>query len=189
VPEEAHFSWDKVEVGDDDRTLVLRSIHSPMVWSDDDAWFNGGRADVSYEDEAVGVLLWLRECRRGDTGAAKADDPAREVRIELEEPLGGRIPYDGAYKLVTPQGRGKHPSDPMPWTKVQAWGESTLVVYWHGAALYPLDRVDVKLTGAKAVITVFEQPAGRLAGGSKCAVVCLDEQLGDRQIRDGAPPE
>ena len=93
-----------MEVGDDDRTLTLRSIHSPAHWSDPSAWFNGGRADVTYGEEAVRVLLWLPECRRGDPGAARTDDPSRVVAITLDEPLRGRIPYDGVYDLVSPNG-------------------------------------------------------------------------------------
>src|SRR3954452_8039583 len=72
------------------RSLVLTGIHTPAHWSAGDDWFNGGRADVWYSDEAVRVLLWLSECRRGDTGAARPNDPSREVRITLEEPVAGR---------------------------------------------------------------------------------------------------
>jgi hypothetical protein len=93
--------------------------------------------DVAVGDEAVRVLLWLNECRSGDPGAARADDRSREVRIELEEPLAGRVPYDGVYKLVRPEARRR---------------------------ALPL-------------------------GGSKCAIVRLEEPLGGCQIRHGAPPE
>jgi hypothetical protein len=187
VRDEAHFSWDEVEVGDDDRSLVLRSIHSPSVWSDPDAWFNGGRADLRYTDRAVGVLLWLPECRRDDRGAARADDPSREVRIALAEPLAGRVPYDGSFNLVEPQGPATGHSDPTVWEKVQVAGPATLVVYWSGAASGPLDRIDVEQTDTVVHLTVLEQSVGKLAGQSKAAIVQLDEPLAGRKIRDGSP--
>ena len=183
---EGHFSWDEVEVGDDDRTLTLRKIHPPARWSDPSAWFNGGRADVSFGDEGVRVLLWLPECRRGDPGAARQDDPSREVRITLDEPLRGRVPYDGVYGLVEPEGPGKRRSDEQRWNKVQVVDDRTLVVYWFGAAHYPLDRVDVDYGRRAITLTVLEQPAGRLAGGYKAALVRLDEPIAGRKIKDGA---
>jgi hypothetical protein len=184
VREEAHFSWDAVEVGDDDRTLVLKSIHSPMVWSDDDAWFNGGRADVSYGEDALGVLLWLSECRRDDPGAARADDASREVPIALDEPVAGRVPYDGCYRLVEPKGPGQGRSKPCRWEKVQVAGPSTLVVYWHGG-MGQLDRIAAEVADDAVFITVLEEWASRMAGRSKAALVHLEEPLGERRIRRG----
>jgi hypothetical protein len=187
VREEAHFSWDDVEVGEDDRALVLRAIHSPHVWSDDDAWFNGGRADLSYGDEAVRVLLWLKECRRDDPGAARADDPSREVTIALDKPLSGRVPYDGAFDLVDAEG-GAGRVETEAWSKVQVVGPSKLVVYWHGG-MAALRRIDVKYDPQAITLTVMEEPPGRMAGRSRAAIVHLDEPLAGREIRDGAPPE
>jgi hypothetical protein len=130
------------------------------------------------------VLLWLPECRPDDPDAARADDRGREVRIALDEPLGGRVPYDGAYRLVKPEGPGEQRSGSNRWEKVQIAGESTLVVYWHGG-VGALDRVDVQLADDAVFITVIEQWARKMAGRSKAAIVHLDEPIAGRRIRRG----
>src|SRR5205085_8392057 len=128
------------------------------------------------------VLLWLTECRADDPGAARADDHTREVRVELEEPLAGRVPYDRVFGLQEAEhsGRGK----PARWEKIQLAGPSTLVVYWHGG-IGPLDRVDVHYTQDAVEVTVLEEPAGKMAGRSSAAIVRLNEPLGGRRIRRG----
>jgi hypothetical protein len=132
----------------------------------------------------VRVLLWLAECKRDDPGAARGNDPSREVRIVLDQPLAGRVPYDGCYGLVEPAGRGQGRSGPCRWDKVQIAGPSSLVVYWFGG-MGQLDRVEAEHTDDSVFITVIEERARRMAGRSKAALVHLDEPLRGRQVRRG----
>jgi hypothetical protein len=129
--------------------------------------------------------LWLAECDKGDPGAGRQADPSRAVEITLEEALAGRVVIDGVYRLVTPEGPAEHPSDLVPWTRVHVWDPHTLVVYWFGAALYPLDRIETTLTKRSVRLAVLEQPAGRLSGAYKAAIVRLDEPLSGRRIKQG----
>ena len=176
-----------MELGSDDRTLTLRSIHSPPRWSDADAWFNGGRADVWYEDEAIRVLLWLRTCGPAEVGALRTNDPAREVEITLDEAVGGRVVIDGVHGLVVPEGPLSRRSAPIRWMRLQPWDQSRLVVYWFGGASHPLDRIATDFTDDAVVLTLYEQSGGRLAGMYKAAIVRLDQPLAGREVRDGAP--
>jgi hypothetical protein len=162
------------------------SIHSPGAWSNSAGWYNRARADVSYADEAVSVLLYLSECRSEDPGAARTNDPSREVRITLDESLAGRVVIDGVHGLVVPEGPLVRRSDPTRWQRVDRWDAKTLVVYWFGGASHPLDRIEAEFDEGALVITVLEQGAGRLAGMEKAAIVRLDEPVGDRVLRDGA---
>jgi hypothetical protein len=186
VRDEGHFSWDEVEVGEDDRSLLLKSIHTPAHWGDPDAWFHGGRADIAYGEEAVTLLLWLAECREHHLDAARADDPSRQVRIKLDEPLAGRVVVDGVHKLVVPQGGTGRRPDPIRWTRVLVWDPYTLIVYWFGALHGPLDRIDVELGNRAVKLTVLEQPVGKLAGQDKAAIVRLEEPLAGRKVQHGA---
>jgi hypothetical protein len=186
VTEDAPFSWDEVEVGQDDRTLTLRAIHSPPVWSAPDVWFRFGRAQVSYEARAVRVLLLLEECGADEPGAYLADDPAREVEVVLDEPLAGRVPVDGGYRFVEPEGAGRGRSEAVQPIKVQQAPPSSLVVYWLGG-MAPLDRIDVDERDDAVVLKVWEQPVGKLAGVSKAARVDLARPLGERWLLDGTP--
>jgi hypothetical protein len=178
-----------VELGSDDRTLTLRSIHSPPNWSDADAWFSGGRADVWYEDEAIRVLLWLRRCGPTDAGAARTNDPAREVEIVLDEPVAGRVVIDGVHGLVAHEGPLARRSVAKRWSRAYPWDPERVVVYWFGGASMPLDRIEIEYGDDALTLTLFEQSGGRLAGVYKATIVHLAEPLGAREIRDGAPPE
>jgi hypothetical protein len=133
------------------------------------------------------VLLWLHDCRRGDPGAMRTNDPGREVEITLDEPVGGRVVFDGVHGLVVPEGPLARRARPIRWMRVQPWDEERLIVYWFGGASHPLDRIETDFTDDALVLTLHEQSGGRLAGMSKAAIVRLDEPLGGREIRDGAP--
>jgi hypothetical protein len=132
------------------------------------------------------VLLWLRRRRRGDTGAMRTNDPAREVEIALDEPVADRVVFDGVHGLVVPEGPLERRSEPIRWMRVQLWDAQRLIVYWFGGASHPLERIVTEFTEDALVLTLHEQRGGRLAGMSKAAIVRLDEPLDGREVRDGA---
>lgn len=185
---EAHFSWERVRVSDDGRALTISGIHSPPIWDDPESKFVFGRAEVEYREDAVLVLLWLREADFDDPAATWTNDHEREVRVELDEPLGSRVVVDGSYRLLEAEPQGGD-AEPQPWIRTHHPDDRTAVVYWHGHAVCPLERVEQDWTENVVVLTVFEACPSRvkMVGQYRATIVRLDRPVGRRRVVDGAP--
>lgn len=180
---EQTFSWDRVKVADDDRTLTLTGIHSPPWSSSEDSWWAFARAEVSEFDDAVGVRISQLQQRPGAAGAYRASNPEQTVEVVLERPLAGRVVFDATAKLERPKGGAG--GEPVPWERWRVANDSTLVVYWHGGA-GGLDHLELDWEDDALLLTVREVPVMRLSGHYWAAIVRLDRPLGAKPVVDGA---
>jgi hypothetical protein len=48
------------------------------------------------------VLVWMLERPPGERESPLTDDPTRELKVVLDEPLSGRVLIDGCAQLVSP---------------------------------------------------------------------------------------
>jgi hypothetical protein len=146
-------------------------------------------AEVEATDEAVSVRVLLVEQHGPATGALRFDDPARRVRVVLDEPLRGRPVVDGCARLVAPRPDPAQPPILEPFHRLRRADERTLIVYWRGGPYVPLDHVSTEWRDHSLLLGVWLYGGMAPASGAyEAAIVRLDRPLGDRKIRDLARP-
>lgn len=81
-------SYDKVDVGEDDRTLTV------FYWGGLEACYGLDRVDVDYSPEAVTLTVYQGRVPEAEVCAQIAQYKA--TKVPLKEPLAGRRIVDGA---------------------------------------------------------------------------------------------
>jgi hypothetical protein len=179
-------SWDRVAIEDDDRALTLTKIHSPPWAGGGRTWWATAGTTVETSPEAVSVRVLLEERAEKGPDAMRFDDPARAVRVVLDEPLRGRPVIDGSAHLIAPEPDPSHPPELVPFDRIQRADDRTLVVYWYGGPYFPLDHVSTDWRLGALVLGVWIYGGGGPASGQyQAAIVRVPRPLGRRRrIRD-----
>jgi hypothetical protein len=192
-------SWDEVSVASDDRTLTLKRIQHPPWARSSGTWWATAGTEVEASDEAVSVRVVLAEQSARGPDALAFDDRSREVRVVLDEPLGGRPVVDGCAKLVAPRRGGPDASAELRrYHKVMKADVRTLIVYWHGGSHVPLHHISMEWRPEALVVGVWldggtgtavpegEYLAVAAEGQYQAAIVQLDRPLGRLMVLDRA---